>query len=361
MRTNQQIIFQLREAARLAALPSPHAKRLALLLLDNLAELLIRWRSEMELVFDRTSWMGLRAHSARVRHGVDRWHVALLRFARGHDWIDDGDVDALTYGHEVRNEAYHSGHVEDDECDLAILLLASVLRSYLPRHHSGKVVTIHASTAVLLGEIEHDATGSAFVSLEGEPPKRPWSSLSTEYWTRCVNELLPTPEPARVSALLRRRLEATFASAARRLDFISTDGVDVGLYDVVESRFFNAGMMAHPERKAPRLSVSGALNMYLALLPREEELLDIADAKERAQRLRDVLRAHKPLTRELSPERLDRPRQRVASALDGNLAEGLRTFLAVHRELQPVLEALEEFSFDLDGHIQHLVDLARGK
>jgi hypothetical protein len=361
MRTNQQIIFQLREVSRLAALPNPHAKRLALLMLDNLAELLIRWRSEMRLLGDRTSWMGLRTHSARVRQGVDRWHARLLRFARSHDWLDDAAVDALTYGHRVRNKAYHSGHAEDEECELAILLLASFLRDYLPRHHSGKGCTMLTGTAVSLGEIDHDATGGAYVCLMGNATKVPIGSLSTEYWTQCVSELIPTPEPERMMALLRGRLEATFSSAKRWLDFITTDGVDVGLYDVVESRFFNAGMMAPPERKAPRLSVSRALNMYLALLPREEELLDIADPKERAQRLRDVLHAHKPLTRELSAKHLDGQHQRVADALDRSLAEGLRTFLAVHCELQPVLDALAEFSLDLDEHIQHLVDSARGK
>jgi hypothetical protein len=186
-------------------------------------------------------------------------------------------------------------------------------------------------------------------------------SLSTEYWAQCVKELLPPPAPKRMAALLYRRLKAVFSSAKRRLKFISTDGTDVGLYDVVESRFFNAGMMADPRRKAPRLSVSGALNMYLALLPREEELLDIVDPTERRRRLQDLLHAHKPLTRELSTKYLGRQQQRVADALDRGLAEGLRTFLAVHRELQPILEALDEFSFDLDGYIQHLIDVARGK
>jgi hypothetical protein len=50
-----------------------------------------------------------------------------------------------------------------------------------------------------------------------------------------------------------------------------------------------------------------------------------------------------------------------AAIVDRDLAEGLRTFLAVHRELRPILEALAEFSLDLDGHIQHLIDVARGK
>jgi hypothetical protein len=361
LKTNQQIVYQLREASRLAAFPNPHAKRLALLMLDNLAELLIRWRSELQLLGDTTSWMGLRMHSARVRQGVDRWHAPLLRFARSHDWIDDAAVDALTYGHSVRNQAYHSGDAEAEDCELAILLLASVLREYLPRHHSGKGMTLLTSTAVGLGEIEQDATGAAYVCLASEMTRRPRDSLSTDYWTYCVSELLAPPEPGRVMALLRSRLEATFSSARGRLDFISTDGLDVGLYEVVESRFFNAGMMAHPERKAPRLSVSGALNMYLALLAREEELLDIADAAERRERLRGVLQAHKPLARELTEEHLDQQHKRVADALDRSLAEGLRTFLALHRELQPVLDAVAELALDLDFHIQHLIDLARGK
>jgi hypothetical protein len=101
--------------------------------------------------------------------------------------------------------------------------------------------------------------------------------------------------------------------------------------------------------------------MYLALLPREEELLDVADPIERARRLHDLLHAHKPVTRELSTKHLGRQQQRVADALDRDLAEGLRTFLAVHRELQPILEALAEFSLDLDGYIEHLIDVARGK
>lgn len=361
MKTNQQIIYQLREASRLATLPNPHAKRLALLMLDNLAELLIRWRSEMEVVGDRTSWLGLRVHSARVRQGVDRWHGPLLRFARSHGWIDDAVLSALRYAHSVRNEAYHGGDVDVGDCELAILLLASFLREHLPRHHSGKGMTILTNTAVGLAEIEQDATGAAYVRLvlDNTPPLM--SSLSTDYWTNCVGELLPMPDPERVMALLRDRLEAIFSSARRHLDFISTDGRDVGLYDVVESRFFNAGMMAHPARKAPRLSVSGALNMYLALVPQEEGLLDIADPTERRQRLQDVLHAHKPLARELTEEHLDQQYERVRDALDRGLADGLNIFLAVHRELEPVLGAIAEFALDLDFHIQHLIDLARGK
>jgi hypothetical protein len=121
---------------------------------------------------------------------VDRWHADLLRFARSHDWIDDAAVDALTYCHGVRNEAYHSGDVEAEDCELSILLLASCLREYLPRHHSGKGTTLLTSSAVSLGDSEQDATGGAY-----EPPM---GSLSTEYWAQCVNELLPPP------VLLRR-------------------------------------------------------------------------------------------------------------------------------------------------------------
>jgi hypothetical protein len=361
MKTNQQIIYQLREASRLAALPNPHAKRLALLMLDNLAELLIRWRSEMELIGDRTSWLGMRAHSASVRQGVDRWHGPLLRFARGHGWIDDAALDALTYAHRVRNEAYHGGEVDVSDCELAILLLSSFLREHLPRNHAGKGITILTSTAVSLAEIEQDGTGTAYVRLVSETTTPRIGSLSTVYWTKCVSELLPMPDPERVIALLRGRLEETFSSARHRLDFITMDGRDVGLYDVVESRFFNAGMMAHPERKAPRVSVSGALNMYLALIPREEELLDIADPTERRKRLQDVLNTHKPLARELTEQHLDQQYGRIRDALDRGLADGLHIFLAVHREMEPILDAIAELALDLDFHIQHLIDLARGK
>jgi hypothetical protein len=358
MRTNQQIIFQLREASRLFAMPNPHGKRLALLMLDNLAELLIRWRSETQLCGDRTSWMGMRIHSAQVRRGVNRWHAALLRFARNNGWIDDAAVDALTYAHGIRNETYHSGNVEDDSCEFAFLLLVSVLREYLPRHSSGKALTLLTAGVVELPEIERDPTGAARVTLNSEMPSHTVSRYS---WASFVGELLPAAEGERMMALLRGRLDATFALDRRRLDFISTSGVEVGLYDVVEFRFFNAGMMADPDRVAPRLSVSGALNMYLALLPREEELLDIAEPAERQKRLSEVLQNHKPLARELTNEHLDEQHRRIADAVEKGLAEGLRNFLAVHRELNVISNAFAELAFDLDCHIQFLTDLARGK
>jgi hypothetical protein len=330
-------------------------------MLDNLAELLLRWVSETRFLLDRTSWMGMRTHPARIRQGVERWHAALLQFARDNDWINDADVDTLTYCHTAGNKAYHCGTADVEDCELSILLLASYLRQYLPRHHSGKGITLLANGAVSLADIEQDATGAAYVNMMAGGVSKPLPSAPTEYWVQCVTGLLPAPAPERVTALLHSRSEVLFSSVRRRLKFIATDGVDVGLYDVVESRFFDAGMMTAPDRKAPRLSVSGALNMYLALLPRQEELLDIADPMERTRRLLDLLHAHKPLAIELSSQYLDRQQRRVADALDKDPAEGLRTFLAVQRQIHPVVEAVAEFSLDLDGHIQNLIDIDRGK
>jgi len=342
--------------------PNPHARRLALLMLDNLVELLLRWHAEFHLGTDRTTWLGLRAYSEQTRRGVDRWHAALLRFARSKGWLEDADVDALTYCHRVRNSAYHAGDVNDDECELAVLLLADFLRSYLPEHEAGRGITILTSTACLLDEIDGDASGMAYVHLDPPDAKaRRASSLEPGYWNRCVEALLPPESPDRISTLLASRVAEIFDRAIQRLDFIDTDGVEVGLYDVVESRFFNAGMMARPDRKAPALSVTGALNMYLALLPKEGELLDIEDPSQRVAALQEALNSHKPVKRQFTREHLEQQRDKILDAHAHGISEGLPVFLTVHRQLEPVLDALQEMALDLDFHIQHLIDLARGK
>lgn len=110
-----------------------------------------------------------------------------------------------------------------------------------------------------------------------------------------------------------------------------------------------------------RVSASGALNMYLAIIGHEEKLLDIADAAERARAFHKLLDGHSFVKDPFSSANVDAWRAKAATIMTLTEAGGIALFLEMEECLHQISRALREMASDLDGHIQMLVDEARGK
>ena len=121
-----QILVQLAEADRLACAANPHCRRLAVVLLDNIVEVQLRRKTEMEFLFDRTTWYsGPRKHDYRTRRAIMRVHPKLVAFAQRQEWLDSGEAQVLSYAHRIRNETYHEGGFNALDGEIAIRMLYS--------------------------------------------------------------------------------------------------------------------------------------------------------------------------------------------------------------------------------------------
>ena len=126
MKQIRKYIEQLEEAGRLLDKGTPTYARLALMLLDNLADVFMFTRIRHEFAFDSRSWrVGPPKYSAEKRKKI------MAKFAKKVSFLfaelqvldfDDGEI--LKVGHQFRNEAYHRGEVRE-----AIIL--DVVKSYL--------------------------------------------------------------------------------------------------------------------------------------------------------------------------------------------------------------------------------------
>src|SRR4051812_25676091 len=104
-----QIFLQLREANRHASASLPQEKRLAVVLLDNLLELQLHRKAELEFLLDETTWYaGVRAYDRKTRTSVLRRYPELVQFAVTRKWITSDEGIFLSYAHRIRNEYYHS-------------------------------------------------------------------------------------------------------------------------------------------------------------------------------------------------------------------------------------------------------------
>ena len=101
--------------------------------------------------------------------------------------------------------------------------------------------------------------------------------------------------------------------------------------------------------------------MYLAILDNEEKLLDIVDPTERARAFHSLLDAHSFVRDPFCAADLDAWREEAATITSFSEGQGIAVFLEMEEDLYRIGRALAELASDLDGHIQMLVDEARGK
>lgn len=178
---------QLVEAKRFAAHGDPSYSRLALLLLDNAAELsLLRTARSALLLADQYAEMGGRLDeaelgglseslqatirlgnvSARRRKKIEREFDALVDFVaeRGRTGLAPEVADCLKILHRFRNGAYHREEIRADIIDSAVLIYFFLCCELLAdeRHPAHQLGTPGPVIAAILGDLDPAKSRSGF-------------------------------------------------------------------------------------------------------------------------------------------------------------------------------------------------------
>ena len=365
-----QVLIQLAESDRLAHAANPHCRRLAVVLLDNIVELQLRRKSETEFLYDQTTWYsGPRKHNNRTRRAIMRFHHELVAFAEREGWLDSADARVLSYAHRIRNEAYHEGGFNALDGELAIRMFYALIKKRFPEWRTARgLLFISPNAPVRIEDASTDHSGNAPLVTRGEGLEGDILSQSSElqsatYWEQAIEDVLKYTGPADTKQLIHDRIIAYLDDLERSMDFIEHDSEGINLFDVISDRMtiltpaFSDAVIDGESTK----SYNYALNVYAAVLPEEERLLDIVDPRERATACHKLFSQH-AFHREFMPkERVRKYRRQAGRVLEMNDADGIQLYLALEADLSAKREAVKELASDLDGHIGHLIDLARGK
>lgn len=365
-----QILVQLAEADRFAGAANPHCRRLAIVLLDNIVELQLRRKSETEFLFDRTTWYsGPRKHSHQTRRAIFRWHKELVAFAERYGWLDSREARVLSYAHRIRNEAYHEGGFNALDGELAVRMLYALIKRRFPEWRTARgLLFISPNAPVRIEHASEDKSGNAPLVTRDEPKKGDILSQSSDiesaaYWEQAIGDVLKYKGTGDTRQLIHERIVAYLDDLERSMEFIEHDSEGINFFDVISHRmtiltpaFSNAVI----DGKSTQ-SYNYALNVYAAVLPEEERLLDIIDPRDRAAACHKLFSQHRFDRKFMPKERVRKYRRQAASVLEMDDARGVQFFLQIEADLSAKREVVRELVCDLDGHISHLIDAARGK
>jgi hypothetical protein len=110
------LVEQLDLALEQLAIGTPTASRFALILVDNVVELVLHTSCETEILFD-DSWDRLapKRYNAKARAGaLGKWFGPKVEFCVGLKVLSRAEAEFIRDVHEYRNELYHTGIHYDD-------------------------------------------------------------------------------------------------------------------------------------------------------------------------------------------------------------------------------------------------------
>jgi hypothetical protein len=362
-----QTLLTIIEANRLATAKNPHAHRLALILLDNLIEIQLRQKASSEFGFDRTNWItGVRKYNKKRRGQVNRYHAPLLELAIEKSWITEIDAKILAFAHRLRNTTYHEGTSDDPlELEIGLTLLFRFVTHYLPKWRCSGWIRISPQKPIQIDKAIEDPSGFAPLVIPAElEVYEPLShgSYDENGWQRKLDYCTTFDYQRDIRPVLKKRIDNMLNNISEHIYFLTK-------YDDTD---FNAVMAHRFSRLTPFFSdneIAGkkisnpvaALNIYLAVLDHEEELLDLADATERTTRFHELLNKHEFDRHLLKNLDLQNYYSRAESTLKKPEHEGIAIFLEAEHELKHIANAAYECALDLDGYTMFMVDYLRGR
>ncbi len=340
MRAMEQVGVQMHEIDRLIIAGDPARLRIALLLLDNVAELLLLWAAERQAGWRQIDGQYLRllreldhtlsADERRTKEEleqryvtddqwrkIDRYWDPKLSFLQQHGLISESDVTVLQLLHGYRNEAHHEGLIRHRTIETAVDLY--------------KVVVCHLLDSLPIAGIADEM---------GRPP------------AGLVEYLEPGDEVQMAVASHFPKLIARKSMRARGPQ--SSTAIEALSHHLL-SRL-----------AAVRECVKEAQSTWLFLMS-TDDILRLAQAGDKVPAGDfEALRAWQPEPGARRPlrlledvERWERESHDLLSS--ASLLQAFQRFGTIERQLEPLEDALEPVARRTDAEVEEAIDIRRGR
>lgn len=331
----QPCVEQLDLAGRQLHLPGVSYARFALLLVDNVIELMCHQQAEFLVLLDkdRAHWAS-RAYSVRDEKAALGQHFdEKVKFVARADKLTDSQRDFILRAHQFRNECYHAGLVHEDIVwdlawhyhDLACELMEQLRPgwAWFVQYRGGPSDAIQ----------EHLKNAGLVEDLMDLPERMP----------QIINSVKAVKPPSErsLSQILSESAERQLQRILEGIEFIARDGL--------ETEDLDEALKAVLFRRQPELD---ELKAGLDLQSPEgcKEWFERFNAAEAA------------FVAPIRIESLERWRDRAADlAREQSPSMALVKYTDLRRDFSELAECVAEAATQLDQEIQHQIDVFRGK
>jgi len=357
MKELNRILVQYDTAITLANSNSINKKMLAVILFDNLVEIQLLNKVNKILQFDDTNWYsGTRKYSRKVRKKATQYIDGMLSFCKQQDIISEKYYDLLNFTHKVRNKVYHQGESKEYFLTISIVIYISFITDKV-REWKGSigVYAINSSPDSLAIDF---GNGKKLVDLFNLKPEE-YFEENLDYITSKYN--LGNKS---IQEELSKNLLLEISVIERRILFLKDNLKNINFYDVLGSYWYlTSFFQERTESNVKPKNIDRILIIFNFLKNYLDELDDIKGMKNRNKEFIKLFNRHKRGWNNKYKYWIDLEKYKeIAISIKKDKAEkAIQRVVQIQMNMLNLYEDSEEASFELDGYLQHLRDLYRGK
>lgn len=358
-----RILIQLNKASELSNSSLPPEQNLAIILLDNLFEVQLYKKAEVMFQLDETTWYsGKRQFDKSKRLKSRQNYDQLLKISKDAKIITEQELELLQFAHGIRNTVYHRGEDVDKKYQIVLLIYYSLLKSNAKIFKSSWGVGYTDSPGY-----EKIDFGQGLEKIDNRDTEAYINSFfnSGEYFDKAFAFMLNRFNPSHnLTELARHYLMEQIEDIKWRLNFIMTECKWVNFYGaMVRYWYLNPFFHEQASKKIKPKGIDSILLILMFLRLHKDDLDDIDDLKLRQKQGLKAYKLFRQIYKGVYPHHtdLDALLKRLTSLPKNNDHKVIKTVIEIQIKISNLYTDSEAAAFELDGHIQHLSDLAREK
>jgi hypothetical protein len=332
---------------------------MAVILFDNLIEVEIYKQVEQVLLWDNTSWFnGSRKIDKKVREnaiGPSGKYDRLLKLAKDSSLLTEQELEIIKFVHEIRNGIYHRGEDDKLKIEVALMIFSLFVHNKLIEWVRLRHFTVQSS-------------GEEYRKIDfGQPSKnaKGFTPSDKEYFSAAADAIQSkwaiTSDLRTIATNLLTRQIDKIASA---IEFLNQNLSDLNYYDSLGGFWYlNNQFQEYSQIDRRPRNLDSVLILTLYLRENKEYLADISDLKQRQKEGKKLLRLHRAKYKGKYPywADLDNLKKRIDLFKGKSSHAIVKNVIDIQNKINNLyLDSLESASH-LDGYIQHLIDVSRGK
>lgn len=325
---------QLNEAAKFARSKYFGHKRLAVILLDNFVEIQLSSLINQKFQWDGIFYFQEKKYPHEKRKKILRNYDQLLSTCVKEGIINKTEQSLISFCHDVRNNLYHKGNEEELLTQIALTILYDLIIKYQPVWKSARDFTSYSSDSV----DPYCSKKKESVRLDGNSEGE-WKYFLSKYFN-CLDKR-QKPASKLLSDYLLEKLHETHTAMA----FITKEFSI--FFPYAEDWTFNDFLLNYSFQNV----MFDEIEMIKEIKPREAAQI----------KYNDLFSEYEKRWRPKSKRRLKELENSTKAIARLSTEKSLEKFNSLKDEVIMINVAFCRAAHDLDGAIQHAIDVARGK
>jgi hypothetical protein len=356
---SNRILLQLNRAVECANSTFPQERGIAIILFDNLIEVQLYLRAKRIYIWDITTWYkGRRKYNKETRNNTvskGAKYDLLLKFSKDNKILSEREFETLKFVHKIRNEVYHQGELDELKIDFAIITYYGFLSTKLKEW--GSPIGFFSFPGSFPGDSEIDFGQDLSQGNLLDENKKYFTNSLTSIFSKLKNKNNLAEQAISIILKLLKRINWA-------IKFINENSKSINFYDVLGRYWYlNGDFFEYYKRKRKPKNLDSILILYSFLREYKDKLDDINDLSERQKEGRKHLKNFRLKCKGKYPHWINlnglQEKVKKFKATDENRI--IQNLMDIETKLFYLYSDINEASSDLEGYIEYLSELKRGK